>query len=107
MTYRSTGVEENGEDMGWFLALLLLAVYAVCGGISGKIAENRGLNYTPYFALGLLLGPLGILITAVLANSSLPKEADPDSILKYKQLFDQGVITADEFEQKKKELLGN
>lgn len=98
MTYRSTGVEENGEDMGWFLALLLLAVYAVCGGISGKIAENRGLNYTPYFALGLLLGPLGILITAVLANSPLPKEDDPDSILKYKQLLDQGVITADEFE---------
>lgn len=107
MTYRSTGVEENGEDMGWFLALLLLAVYAVCGGISGKIAENRGLNYTPYFALGLLLGPLGILITAILANSPLPKEDDPGSILKYKQLLDQGVITADEFEQKKKELLDN
>ena len=105
MTYRSTGVEENGEDMDyWFLALLLLFV---CGCISGKIAENRGQNCLPYFALGFFLGPLGILITAGLANSPLPKEDAPDSILKYKQLLDHGVITADEFEQKKKELLGN
>ena len=32
--------------------------------------------------------------------------SDPDIIRKYKQLFDEGIITQEEFEAKKKEILG-
>lgn len=45
-----------------------------------------------------------------IGNHSQPiidlKEDGADSIRKYKQLYDDGIITQDEFEKKKKEILG-
>lgn len=35
-----------------------------------------------------------------------PNHSDPDLIRKYKQLFDDGIITQEEYEAKKKEILG-
>ena len=43
-------------------------------------------------------------IEALLKNQS--KSNDPDVLRKYKQLFDEGIITSEEFETKKKEILG-
>ena len=39
-------------------------------------------------------------------DKSAPTSSPADEILKYKQLLDQGIITADEFSAKKKQLLG-
>lgn len=40
------------------------------------------------------------------ANSSAPKQFDPiEQLKKYKELLDLGIITSEEFEEKKKELL--
>ncbi|MGG1152787.1 SHOCT domain-containing protein [Bacillus wiedmannii] len=49
-------------------------------------------------------------IEGFLANKSNPQVAatvsGADEILKYKELFDQGIITEEEFQAKKKQLLG-
>ena len=39
-------------------------------------------------------------------STSQPYDSPTDEIIKYKQLYDQGIITQDEFDAKKKELLG-
>ncbi|WP_218976437.1 SHOCT domain-containing protein [Bacillus cereus] len=49
-------------------------------------------------------------IESILANKSKPQVSasvsGADEILKYKELLDQGVITEEEFQAKKKQLLG-
>lgn len=40
------------------------------------------------------------------AGASYYKSDDPDIIRKYKQLYDEGILTKEEFETKKKEILG-
>ncbi|WP_081112366.1 SHOCT domain-containing protein [Fusobacterium necrophorum] len=39
-------------------------------------------------------------------NVSINQTSAADEILKFKNLLDQGIITQDEFDKKKKELLG-
>ena len=39
-------------------------------------------------------------------TSVAPQMDNPDTIRKYKQLLDDGIITKDEFEAKKREILG-
>jgi Short C-terminal domain/Domain of unknown function (DUF4429) len=51
-------------------------------------------------------------IEKLMMNSTQPlivnnKSNDPDLIRNYKQLLDEGIITQEEFEAKKKEILGN
>ena len=45
------------------------------------------------------------IICLVWACKRDAKEPDPDMLLKYKELLDAGVITQEEFETKKKELI--
>lgn len=48
---------------------LLIAVMVVLGMFSGMIAAGRGNSFGGGFVLGLLLGPIGLLITAVSSRS--------------------------------------
>lgn len=45
-------------------------------------------------------------INGSITSSAVSPISDPDAIRKYKQLLDDGIITKDEFEAKKKEILG-
>ena len=67
--------------------------------------------------IGFLLGLLGLIIVLCLHDYSKDKKDTPifqtgssesdaaDAILKYKNLLDQGIITQEEFDKKKTELL--
>lgn len=39
-------------------------------------------------------------------NSVITKSSDAEELIKYKQLLDDGILTQDEFDAKKKQILG-
>lgn len=54
--------------------LIAIGVWVICGIGSYMIAQGKGLNPTSWFVVGVLLGPLGILL-ALVAKPTVP--ADP------------------------------
>ena len=86
-----------GSPLGGFVNLIIcvLAVVALGGrvmaerGLFGSVAKKNDLNNTP-------------------VNNSIPQpvNTDADEIKKYKELLDQGAITQEEYDAKKKQILG-
>ena len=78
------------------LAICILAIVALVGrimaerGLFGSLAKKKDLN------------------NSTISNSSIPQpvSSDADEIKKYKELLDQGAITEEEYEAKKKQILG-
>ena len=117
-----------------FLGALILGI--LWGYISMSIARNKGYSepdeQNKWFLIGFVLGVIGIIIAAcqpdVSGRSSMnnqgsgfsnlnlngnnvnsPKEnySSADEIKKFKELLDSGVITEEEFQAKKEQLLNN
>ena len=86
--------------------LILLGIVLACALIAKGIGEKKGYGAGLSFCAGLFLGPLGIIIMAVVPDKSSQNTiASADALVKYKQLLDDGAITQEEFDAKKKELL--
>ena len=49
---------------------------AVCGLIAGVIAEDKGLSGCSFFAVGFLLGPLGIVVALVMPKTQAKIDKD-------------------------------
>ncbi len=77
------------------LVIAILSIVALIGRImserklSGSLSNKSNANYTP-------------------VNNSIPQptNTDADEIKKYKELLDQGAISEEEYEAKKKQILG-
>lgn len=93
--------------------IVMLLVGVIFGIICGRIAQRKGYAYWPYFALGLLLSVIGLVVVLVMQDKSggslggSSGISSADELLKYKQLLDAGAITQAEFDSKKKELLSS
>ena len=77
----------------------------ICGNIAKYIGNTK--NYKNGFIWGALLGIIGIIVVAVMPYKEQSKN-NGNSIEKIKELSilkDNGIITQEEFETKKKELL--
>ncbi|MBQ7989693.1 MAG: SHOCT domain-containing protein [Oscillospiraceae bacterium] len=86
------------EDYVWIIAVIIWAL--LWGGVCREILNNKGYPKPDVgWAWGIFFGFLGAIICATKPNLN-------DELLKYKQLYDQGVITQEEFDVKKRELLG-
>lgn len=90
------------------VTLCIGAYFGICffwGFVTKTINKNKG--YEGGFWWGFCLGIIGVIIVACKANKSerCSNTNIADELLKYKSLLDQGVITQEEFEQKKKELM--
>lgn len=98
-----------------------LAVGLACAFGSKYILEQKGYTDTTlYFWLGFFLGIIGLIIAAVKPALSgpeavqsvnrtvvqQPQNSDADSLKMYKELLDSGAITQEEFDEKKKQILG-
>jgi hypothetical protein len=87
-----------------FILLDLATAYA-----AGKIAQGKGYSYHTYCVIALLLPVVGLVIALALqdkAEQHQPSEPDKASALReYKRLLDDGTITQQEFDAKKRELL--
>ncbi len=82
----------------------------VCGIAAFAIAQNRGATNAPiWFLVGILLGPIGILLAAVGAkghgSASGALVGAADELAKLADLRDRGIVSADEFERQKAMLL--
>lgn len=90
-------------------AIVGLAICAICCVVCIKFAEKKGYSKPLFGVMGFLLSVIGVIIAAVLPNNNETKAVyqanSADSLLKYKQLLDANVITEEEFEEKKRELL--
>ena len=82
--------------------IIILVPLAVCAISSGNIASKKGYSYSAYALLGLITGLIGVIVAAVLPDK---RGGDADTLLKYKELLEKGVITQEEFDKKKSELI--
>lgn len=70
-----------------------------------ELRKEKGYGEGICFAAGFALGIIGLIIVLLLPDKNADAPSKLDDLLKYKQLFDSGAITQEEFEAKKKELL--
>lgn len=105
--------------------MIYLVVGLLGGVICAAIAPSKNRSAIGWFVIGFLIPLIGIILIVVLgpANDGLqppmaqgfeieapatratPKEDPTQTLAKLASLRDQGVITPDEFEQKKREVL--
>ena len=94
--------------------ILILIVAAGLGFIPAEIAKNKGKeNYWLWWFYGWMLFIVAIIHAMCLEDSSVSKSlttttapyGSADELLKFKELLDKGVITQEEFDAKKKQLI--
>lgn len=94
-------------SMLFLFSLVIAIVFCV---ICLKIGANKGYNPALCGVLGFFLGVIGLIVVAVLPNKKIDQaimqSTEADSLMKYKELLDQGIITQEEFDRKKNEILG-
>jgi len=89
--------------------VLIWAVFSVVGALIGATKKRVGAGAF----WGFLLGPIGWVIILLGPNYSTGKDIDGNSsasggtaqLLELKTLLDKGVITQQDFDEKKKKLL--
>lgn len=87
--------------------IVALVICVVFGIVTANLAKKKGYSYGAFFAVGFFLCLIGLIIVLVIEdkNKKVPESEAANSLLKYKQLMDEGVITEEEFNDKKSELL--
>lgn len=82
---------------------ITILIWVVCGIGAFLIAQNRGASNAPTWLLvGILLGPIGIILAAIGAKGSgRASIGAADELAKLAALRDQGTITPAEFERQK------
>ena len=94
-----------------------LAVKIGLGFVVGKIAEKKGYGFAGFFLLGIFFFIIGLIVSLCLSDKNAqinnqnnavnaPKVSESEELLRLKKLLDENVITQEEFEAKKKQLLG-
>lgn len=83
----------------------VLILWLICAGVSARMAYKKGYSYYAFIVIGLVSGIIGLIIAAVIPDRSNTAASDADTLLKYKELLDKGVITQTEFNEKKRALL--
>lgn len=94
---------------GMIYLTVLIAIWVIAGLICGFVcksqAARKGYSAVGFFCLGFFLNVIGLVVALVLPAKQSQAAANADSLLKYKELLDNGAITQEEFEAKKRELL--
>ena len=86
----------------------VIVMMVVCAFGAQYIMQPKGYGPVASRALGLFLGPLGIII-ALLMPYKVESSTETDkakALREYKALLDEGAISKSEFDAKKRELLG-
>lgn len=92
-----------GMDVSLIFVLILCAAF---GYASGRMADKKGYSYAAFAAIGFFLPLIGLVIAAVLPDKNAAgATSNADELAKYKRLLDDGAISQDEYDAKKRELL--
>ena len=79
----------------------------LCGIVTKKIVERKGYS-AHWFWLGFFLGVWGIIIALIMTLFNSKEDVklkNVELLNKYKKLLDDGIISQEEFQAKKEELL--
>lgn len=105
-------VQQQDKAIVLFTAIFMLAIVAlptIFGLISinyiNKDKKSIGMGICNLLFVNIISGILMIIWAADSSTSGKNEVDKVEAIEKYKRLFDEGVITEEEFETKKKELL--
>ena len=87
------------------------AIAVLLGLIPATIAKNKGYRFGPWLLYGSLLFLIAFIHSLILKNLNTSNQitthtSGADELKKYKDLLDNGVISQEEFDAKKKQLLG-
>ena len=104
------------DNEGQAMLFLIILAYVIQGAIFGAITKHvaRTKGYDDGFAWGFLLGILGLLIVGFRANLNetnrhpqkvIVKIDEAEKIEKLAKLHQQGILTDEEFSQKKADIL--
>lgn len=100
--------------------IVLFVILAVKVGIAlipANIAKKKGYSFAGFFIMGIFFFLIGLIVSLCLddktvqPNDIIIQKSDnynssvADEIKKFEELMDNGVISSEEFEAKKKELL--
>ena len=92
--------------------MLTLTFSAVLAFIPAIIAKNKGYSFGLWWLYGWLLFIVAIIHVCLKPNKKAQQppinagQSVADELKKYKELKDEGVLTEEEFQAKKKQLLG-
>ncbi len=98
----------------WGIGLIIAAALAL---IPANIAKNKGYSFGLWWFYGWMLFIVAIIHVQYLPDKTIQPQdrsnnfkinppSPADELKKYKELLDSGAITSDEYEVKKKQLLG-
>ena len=90
-----------------FYIIFLLVILFVILPIPARIASKKGYSYIGFLFFAIFFYPIALVVALLIDDkNSYKSESDKaDALLKYKQLLDEGAITQEEFERKKKEYM--
>lgn len=97
--------------------VISLVIAAGLGLIPANIAKKKGYSFGLWWFYGWMLFIVAIIHVQFIPDKNVPQEqsaanripagqSGADELRKFKELYDQGVLTKQEFEEKKKQLLG-
>lgn len=97
--------------MNWLAVAIF--VWGASGVISAAVASDRGHNGFAWFVIGVLLGPLGVVLAIAMpppspriAATAAPIATAADEIAKLADLHSKGLLTDDEFKAAKAKAIG-
>ena len=96
--------------MSWEIEIVILLVCCVLGLTPAFIAGNKGERFFPWWVYGTFLFPVAML-HAICIKEKRGKTCDKKSVLtaeiliKYEELWERGILTEEEFQQIKKQIL--
>lgn len=96
--------------MAWEIEIVILLVCCVLGLTPAFIAGNKGERFFPWWVYGIFLFPVAML-HALCIKEKRGKTCDKKSVLtaeiliKYEELWERGILTEEEFQQIKKQIL--
>lgn len=98
----------NGEIL--ILSIIVSLIFAgILALIPANIAKKKGKNFGLWWFYGWMLFIVALIHSLLLPdlNTQIMKNttSSADALIKYKELLDSGLITQEDFDEKKKQLL--
>jgi len=84
--------------------LSMLFFAAILGLITGFIAKSKGYSFGAWWLYGFLIFIIAIIHVLVIPNKKNIEQKVINELERYKKLFEEGIITEEEFDSKKEEL---
>jgi hypothetical protein len=85
---------------------IYVGLWIICGLACLLVARSRGVrNVAPWFVMGALLGPFGLILALMDARPPKP-EYKMEALNRLADLRDQGALSDDEYAARRNELPG-